>query len=340
MDMSEPNVVPVKAEPGLRAPVRVADDRPLYNIGVVARMTGVPVATIRVWERRYGFPRSVRTPGGHRIYSEQEVERLRWVKARVDEGMQASQAVQALSYLERKPEAVVHAPAPAEPLPATGSKALAEAQRRFLQVLLRHDLPAADQVLAETLVLFPLETVLLELIRPSLVAIGEGWAAGEVSVATEHLASYYLRQRLLMWMAAAPTPRPVAPLALACAPEDWHETGALMLGVLIGRQRWPMRYLGPALPLPDLARFVEDTSLSAIVLVATTAETAAALADWPRWLPAVRATGRPAFCFGGRGFVEAPALRETVPGHFLGPSFTEALAELNRILSRQAEPPD
>ena len=44
-----------------------ASDESIYNIGVVSRMTGVPVATLRVWERRYGFPRSERTPGGHRL---------------------------------------------------------------------------------------------------------------------------------------------------------------------------------------------------------------------------------------------------------------------------------
>ena len=42
-----------------------ASDEPLYNIGMVARMTGIPVATLRVWERRYGFPNATRTPGGH-----------------------------------------------------------------------------------------------------------------------------------------------------------------------------------------------------------------------------------------------------------------------------------
>jgi DNA-binding transcriptional MerR regulator len=79
-----------------------ASDEPLYNIGIVSRMTGIPVATLRVWERRYGFPNATRTPGGHRLCSEREVMRLRWVKARVDDGMQTGQAIRALQHMEQE----------------------------------------------------------------------------------------------------------------------------------------------------------------------------------------------------------------------------------------------
>ena len=75
---------------------QTVSEEPLYNIGVVARMTSIPMATLRIWERRYDFPQSSRTAGGHRLYSEKQVMQLRWVKARSDEGMQTGQAVRAL----------------------------------------------------------------------------------------------------------------------------------------------------------------------------------------------------------------------------------------------------
>ena len=71
-------------------------DKALYNIGVVSRMTNIPAATLRIWERRYGFPESERTDGGHRLYSEKEVQRLRWVKVKIDGGMQVRQVIRAL----------------------------------------------------------------------------------------------------------------------------------------------------------------------------------------------------------------------------------------------------
>src|SRR4030066_781040 len=81
--------------------VIIGSTEPLYNIGVVARMTGVSMATLRAWERRYKFPESERTAGGHRIYSEKDVMRLRCVKERIDEGMQTAQAINALRYQEQ-----------------------------------------------------------------------------------------------------------------------------------------------------------------------------------------------------------------------------------------------
>src|SRR5512145_1174419 len=76
------------------------DEEPLYNIGVVTRMTGISMATLRAWERRYDFPEAKRTLGGHRLYSEKDVLRLRWVKKRIDEGMQTAQAINALKHQE------------------------------------------------------------------------------------------------------------------------------------------------------------------------------------------------------------------------------------------------
>src|SRR5689334_10503440 len=77
---------------------------PLFNIGAVSRMTDIPEATLRAWERRYDFPKSARTSGGHRLYSQQEVMRLQWVKQQLDQGIQVSQAIRALQQTERDNE--------------------------------------------------------------------------------------------------------------------------------------------------------------------------------------------------------------------------------------------
>ena len=82
------------------APSLSSSEEHLYNIGVVTRMTGISMATLRAWERRYDFPESGRTAGGHRLYSERDIMRLRWVKGRIGEGMQTAQAIQALRHQE------------------------------------------------------------------------------------------------------------------------------------------------------------------------------------------------------------------------------------------------
>jgi DNA-binding transcriptional MerR regulator len=70
----------------------MAEGSPIYSIGAVARMLGLPVATIRNWEERYGLVTPERSAGGHRIYSRAEVERLRFVKVQIDGGMQPGEA--------------------------------------------------------------------------------------------------------------------------------------------------------------------------------------------------------------------------------------------------------
>ncbi len=309
------------------------NDEPLYNIGVVSRMTGISVATLRVWERRYGFPNASRTPGGHRLYTEREIARLRWVKAQTDKGLHIGQAIRNLEHLEKSG----HFP---ESLPQhdreSGQKAEGfsrEALRDNLTTaLLSHDLETADRLLGEALPIYPLEALILDVIGPTWAEIGEAWMSGRISVATEHLATSYLRHRLLMWLASGPPARRLRPVVLACAPGEWHEGSLLMFGVLLRRQGWPIAYLGQSLPLPDLARFVKEIRPLAVVLVAMTEEPARALTEWPRWLPEAHSNNRPLIGFAGRIFTLAPEWRAKVPGIFLGPSLAEGLKNLDALL--------
>ncbi len=100
------------------------------------------------------------------------------------------------------------------------------------------------RILGEMLAFYTPEELTLNVISPILNEIGEGWEQGRISVASEHLASNYLRQRLLMWMVSGPRPHVTGPVMLACAPGEWHDGSLLMLGVLLRRQGWPVAYLG------------------------------------------------------------------------------------------------
>src|SRR4051794_37288226 len=180
-----------------------ASDEPLYNIGIVSRMTGIPVATLRVWERRYGFPNATRTSGGHRLCSEREVMRLRWVKARVDDGMQTGQAIRALQHMEQEGRFSDITPAPTV-RPTMMDTSLMAFHQRLFELLTHNDLQQADQMLGEVLTLYPIEDLILDVMGPTLNAIGQAWKEDKISVATEHLATNYLRQHLLLWMMTGP----------------------------------------------------------------------------------------------------------------------------------------
>jgi DNA-binding transcriptional MerR regulator len=309
-----------------------ASEEPLYNIGVVTRLTGVPITTLHAWERRYDFPHSSRTPGGHRLYTEKDISLLRWVKAQVNAGLATHQAILAAQKLNvNKPLSLIQPAGPVRtdaliiPLPAL--------RERLSTALLQNELGRADQILGEMLAFYTPEELTLNVISPLLNEIGEGWEQGRISVAGEHLASNYLRQRLLMWMVSGPRPHVTGPVMLACAPGEWHDGSLLMLGVILRRQGWPVAYLGQNLPLPDLADFIHQLRPSAVVMVAMRAEPAQALADWPKWI--TQEDGRPMITFGGRAFVVQPELQRLVQGAYLGDTLQEGMDKLMGLLGRK-----
>jgi DNA-binding transcriptional MerR regulator len=316
--------------------VRVGNDEPLYNIGVVARMTGLSMATLRAWERRYEFPAAERTSGGHRLFSEEDVMRLRWVKARIDEGMQTAHAIQALRHQEVTGHLVYIDEASDAGRPAISPNGdnlpLGNYQERLFEILLKRDIQSADSLLGDALAVFAPEDLILDVLNPTFGRVGEAWEKGQISIATEHLATNYLRQRLLMWMLSGPPARRSRPIVLACAPGEWHEGSLLMIGALLRRQSWPVAYLGQAVPLPDLATFVRDINPPVVVLVAMTEETASALLEWPQWMPEAAQTSHPIIGYGGRIFTLQPEWRLKMAGIYLGDSLRDGLRTIGRLL--------
>lgn len=323
----------------------MSDEAAIYNIGVVARMTDIPAATLRVWERRYNFPETERTEGKHRLYAEKEIQRLRWVKARVDEGTQVRQAIRALRAAEADGDIAAAQPATTFPsgrtAEAPGGDSIVNVhigalREKLLDALLAHETGQADRVFDVAFTLYTPEDLIVDLIGPTWRDIGLGWAQGAIDIATEHLATNYLRQHLLAWMRSGPPPYAVAPIVLACAPGEWHEGGLLMFSALLRRRRWPIAYLGQSMPLPEVAQFVRATRPLAVVLTAQTEAPALALAEWPAWLPEVARTGEPVVGYGGLVFNARPDLRAKVHGLFLGATLPEGVETLERSLQNQA----
>jgi DNA-binding transcriptional MerR regulator len=302
----------------------------IFNIGAVTRMTGIPITSLHAWERRYGFPHSSgRTLGGHRLYSEKDITLLRCVKVQIEQGVTAHQAVLTVQKMELEGRLPVGHP-PGAQQGEVRTLALPSGQVQLRQALFEHDLSRADQLMGEMLAFTSPEEITLNVIGPLLADLGEAWEQGRITVSDEHLASNYLRQRLLMWMVTGPPPRQTSPIVLACAPGEWHEGSLLMLGALLRRQGWPVAYLGQNVPFPDLAAFVEQVHPQALVLVGMLEESTRLLADWPNWIR--QAEGRPMVAFAGRPFVIHPELKELVAGIYLGDTMLTGLERLKELL--------
>lgn len=306
------------------------NEEPVYNIGVVARITGIPENTLRMWERRYHFPTPTRTDGGHRLYSPQQVARVQWVKQRIDAGMQTRNAIQALEQSEAAgqfPDSMLDFRS------AIPSSVAGEVMRKqLLEALIALDKKRAEEIIGEALAVHSVEHLLLTVIAPIFTAIGQFWEDGHIGIATEHFATNYLRQKLLMWMQNAPPEYPVRPVVLACAPGELHEGGLLIMGVLLQRLRWPVVYLGQTVDLADLASFVGNLKPSMIIFVAMTENAAQALSRWPQWVSPKQENEAPIVAYAGYIFAHDPAWIDRVPGVYLGSTLVDGLDKANRLL--------
>lgn len=308
-------------------------DDALFSIGTVTDITGISEAALRVWERRYQFPQTARTSGRHRLYGQDDVMQLQWVKIHIDEGMRAGHAIRARRLIDRATAVTTTLRKSLPPCDAP-EPASAEISSTLLQALLAYDGSKAAMSLKQATDRYPLDRVVLDIIGPTLSAIGEAWSLGEAAVVTEHFATNVLRHQLLEWIQTSPTPYEVSPVVLACAPEELHEGGLLMLAVLLRQLRWPVIYLGQSLPLSDLAALVDHAHPALIVFGAMRESSALALADWPQWLtlPIEVQTLTPIIGYGGRAFTENPTLANHIPGVFLGASLGEGSKRIHRLM--------
>jgi methanogenic corrinoid protein MtbC1 len=303
--------------------IRVAGTSPSYNIAAVARLSGVPAATLRAWERRYGYPSPRRTESNRRGYSDYDVLALRWLRERLAEGLTISTAVALL----RERLSAPPAPAPTTTRPPTGVAG------QLADALLGFDEARADRVLGEAFALHPVESVCLDVLQPVMTEIGHGWQAGEIDVSQEHFASAYVRQRLTSLLHLATAPRPGHLVVTASAPGDWHDLGVLTVALFLARHGWRVVHLGGSLPTDDLLICLDRLRPSAVVVSASTAETAAALSELASQLTEQRQAGV-VVGFGGQIFEASPALRDRVPALYLGPSAASAVERLDQALAQ------
>lgn len=298
---------------------------PIYNIKAVVQKTGIPADTVRAWERRYGVPHPQRTDTGRRLYSEHDIAAIRWLRERTAAGMTISQAIQQLRSLGDD----VFAAAPPER--DHGPRHPAALAGELLRAFLAFDEPAANKVIEEAFALYRVEEVCLQLFSPVLVEIGERWHRREATVAQEHFASHLVQRRLTSLFQAYIPASGRATIVTACAPEEQHELGILMLSVFLVRRAYQVVYLGANVPIADLLQTVERLQPALVCLSASngrTAQTLIATVNALNTLPAPR----PLVAFGGHPFNADEHLRRHVHAHFLGNDAEESVARVEEVL--------
>lgn len=333
-----------------------SDNLPIYNLKAVVQETGLKPDTLRAWERRYGVPEPERTESGHRLYSQHDIDTLKWLNARLDEGLNISRAValwQELTSRGQDPlEELTHSPSggAAEPLDITGPPVetsyassadltfldtvrlsgdqVGEVRRAWVGACLAFNEEMAERALNQAFALFPPELVCMQILQRGLAEIGEGWRRGRVTVQQEHFASSLAMRRIQTLLAAAPAPTRSGTILVACPPEEEHIFSPMLLTVLLRRKGWQVLYLGGNVPIRDLEATVARTKPTLVVLIAQQLQSAASLLDMGK----VLAVRNVPMAYGGRIFVNEPNICAYMPGHYLGHSLDGAPEVLEQIM--------
>jgi methanogenic corrinoid protein MtbC1 len=213
----------------------------------------VSVELLRAWEKRYGLLEPDRSGGGFRLYSDDDVARVRSMQAHLADGLAAAEASRRA--LENGGEA------------ASGDL-VAQSKRELAEALAGFSEGRANAVLDRLLGALSVDAVLADVVLPYLHELGEAWTRGEATVAQEHFASNVLRGRLLgLGRGWGEGSGPHA--LLACPPRELHDLGLIAFGVALRNRGWRITYLGQDTPLSTLEHEVQELEPDRVVISAS-----------------------------------------------------------------------
>ena len=258
-------------------------ETPALRIGAVARRTGVAVTTLRAWESRYGVLRPARTDGGHRLYSEEDVDRVLAVLRLTGQGWSVGAAARSVT-AERAPARLGLVGDPAGPDAAATPDATVPAVRRarddLAAAVRAYDAPRAESVVDDAVARLGVAHALEQVVMPVLRDLGEGWQEDPSLIAAEHFATSSLRPRLMRMVTAARAA--AAPRCVAAAPSgEAHELGVLAAAAVAADLGLQVTYLGADTPVAALERSVATIGPDVVLIGAVDPAAARRFVDAP-----------------------------------------------------------
>lgn len=228
---------------------------PCYNIAAVERDTGLSKDTLRVWERRYGFPKPVRDQHDERLYTLPDLEKLRLLRLLIDYGHRPGKIIN-----RSTPELaqLISARTPAQTPPPEVDA--------ILGMLLRHDIDGFRKVLMQALMKQGLLRFVTETVTALNHWIGEAWLAGRVAIFDEHLYSEHIQNILRNAIIAQPGRGSAPRVLLTSLPGEKHRIGLLMVEAVLTAEGAACVALGTETPVIDIKNAVPAYEVDVVAL--------------------------------------------------------------------------
>jgi methanogenic corrinoid protein MtbC1 len=240
---------------------------PKHPIGVVSARTGIPQDLLRAWEKRYHAVVPGRGPTGRRLYTDEDIEKLRLLRRAVAAGRRISDvaplSIEELRQLTKEDEAEISNAAIRRPSTRTTTNGHLEEALEALEDL---DKDRFKRVLEEAAVSLSSPNLRQQVLTPLLHTIGDRWREGTLRVVHEHLASAIVRT-FMEGLGNGIGKLPSAPRVVITTPSGQrHELGALLAAGAAEEHGWDVVYLGPDLPAEDIAAAVRHFKPKAVAL--------------------------------------------------------------------------
>lgn len=239
-----------------------------HPIRVVSRQTGLSAHLIRMWERRYKAVVPERTDTGHRVYSDEDIERLSLLK-------QATMAGESIGQIANLPRdeliALVTSTGITKSMMMTPSTTAESPSPdlflgRCLENIKNLDAGGLEANLLNASVSLGEQVFLEQVVQPLMIQVGRLWSEGAIKVVHEHISSAVVRS-MLGSMVLAGKRLNDGPVILVTTPiGQVHEFGALMAALSASSIGWQSLYLGPNLPVEDILAVIKEQRVDAIAL--------------------------------------------------------------------------
>jgi DNA-binding transcriptional MerR regulator/methylmalonyl-CoA mutase cobalamin-binding subunit len=227
----------------------------------VERETGLSKETLRVWERRYGFPSPARDENDERVYSEEEVQRLRVIRRLLDSGLRPGKIVglplcELTSVVAKIPEL----PPDVEPPDST---------KRAMQLIVAHRAEELRDHLIRLLMQLGLRHFILEVVVPLNAWVGNAWLRGAIQIFEEHLYTNQVQSLLQHALGAMPMPSQAPRVLLTTLPGEEHQLGMLMAHAFFAMDGAQCISLGTQTPVADILNAVHAHEIDVVGLSCT-----------------------------------------------------------------------
>ena len=242
------------------------ENQKLYPIKVVSRLTGLSAHVIRIWEKRYHAVIPIRTETNRRLFTEQDVMKLKLLQKLTSFGYNIGQIgnfpipkLQELVDLDISEEKTV-----IETSLTDGQQdSLLEEAMTAIKLLNSERL---EGILHKALVQLGQSRILTEIIAPILEQLGHRWQEGNIRIYHEHLATAVIRKFLVDQIAKVSTPQHAPSIIVTTPMGQLHELGALLVSFVAAHLGWQVIYLGANLPAEDIAAAALEKNIKYVLL--------------------------------------------------------------------------